>query len=165
MKLWCCVGGQVKHYVDYQLRVDNQHSIIHTTGFTSYKQVFKRLHLGTVSFGTDSMDEVCTFDVNMHLYWFFSDLHAFSVFLFDYIYEVTGVIVVPFRGYIKFVIWYLLVCLTLKWPIAGTVTCLCFVFCNILQVMSHVNTSYAPSSGSSSKKTTQGSKVCNTVAF
>ena len=22
MKLWCCVGGQVKHYVDYQLGVD-----------------------------------------------------------------------------------------------------------------------------------------------
>ena len=22
MKLWCCVGGQVKHLVDYQLEVD-----------------------------------------------------------------------------------------------------------------------------------------------
>ena len=23
MKLWCCVGGKVKHLVDYQLKVDN----------------------------------------------------------------------------------------------------------------------------------------------
>ena len=30
--------------------------------FFSLKQVFKRLHLGTVSFGTDSMEEVCTLD-------------------------------------------------------------------------------------------------------
>ena len=22
MKLWCCVGGKVKHYVDYQFEVD-----------------------------------------------------------------------------------------------------------------------------------------------
>ncbi|KAJ7360512.1 ATP synthase subunit 9 [Desmophyllum pertusum] len=58
-----------------------------TGTLTENEMVFKRLHLGTVSFGTDSMDEV----------------------------------------------------------------------------MSHVNTSYAPSSGSSSKKTTQGSKVRRTV--
>ena len=35
-------------------------NIIYTRFFILKKQVFKRLHLGTVSFGTDSMDEVCT---------------------------------------------------------------------------------------------------------
>ena len=30
--------------------------------YITVKQVFKRLHLGTVSFGTDSMEEVGTLD-------------------------------------------------------------------------------------------------------
>ena len=44
----------------------------------------------------------------------------------------------------------------------GAVACLCFVFRIVLQVISHVESSFDPSSGPSPKKTTQGSKVCVT---
>jgi len=51
----------------------------------------------------------------------------------------------------------------LQWDLSGGITVKTLVDI-VLQVISHVNASYAPTSGSTSKKTGQaGSKVCVTV--